>query len=86
MPTSMPTEHQQYVEEEYEKFMQQRQQQKKGNSQQSGQQQHKQKEKPAPQIPKENGFSPKERGMKRSAESRVSLTNQVRNSIQLNCS
>jgi transcription initiation factor TFIID subunit TAF12 len=72
IPSEMPTEHQQYVEEQYEKFMAERQKQKKKQQKPKQQQQQQQQ-----QIPKEKGFSPMQMGMKRSSSSNIDLTEQV---------
>lgn len=70
----MPTEHQKYLQEEYEKYMKQRQS-KKGPTAQ------KPKDVPPeePVIPKEDGFSPRKFGMRRSeSNSTVALNAQVK--------
>jgi hypothetical protein len=63
----MPTEHQKYLEEQYQKFMEDRQKKKK---------EEQERNRPPP-PPK--GISPKELGMKRSTDSKVPVNEQVSN-------
>lgn len=70
VPSSMPTDHQGYVEEQYKLFMKQRQEEKKRKEQAN---------KPPP--PPE-GISPKALGMKRDDDSVVQITKQV-NKVRL---
>ena len=65
LPSSMPTEHKAYVEEQYQTFLKQRQEEKKKKEQAN---------KPPP--PPE-GISPKALGMQRDKRSKVPITDQV---------
>lgn len=77
IPSSMPTEQRQYVEEEYQKFMKQRKEQKQQQQQQQQRQQQQQQQQPQ-EIPKAQGFSPKKFGMFRmESNSTVPLNDQV---------
>lgn len=70
-PTSMPTEHQELVQAEYEKFMAQRQKEKAAKEAEELRKQQ------ASMPPPPKGISPKELGMKRSDTTQVQLTEQV---------
>lgn len=71
IPSSLPTEQREYVEEEYQKFMKQRKEQKQKEQRQQQQQQQQ-------EIPKAKGFSPKKFGMVRlESNSTISLNEQV---------
>lgn len=69
----MPTEHQKYLQEEYDKYTKERQS-KKGPAAQKA----KDVRPEEPVIPKEAGFSPRKFGMRRSeSNSTVALNDQV---------
>lgn len=66
VPSEMPTAHQEMLAKEYEKFTQKRKKEKELENTPLSE-----------LLPKKEGFSPKDKGMKRSTESIFPLTNQV---------